>query len=126
MLEIYGKGSCPIGVSRRPTGLVANIARADIAATDLGLRLVTLKARQVSADAARDRESNALSRRFMACSTICLPAVHRMRKPDAEASQGRETLQAGFGMTDTADRTLIIGELLNVATGTRQVPRKFH
>src|SRR5436190_5835403 len=126
MLEVYCEGTCPIRISRRPADLMANIARANIPASDLGFRLVTLKTRHVSIDAGRDRESYALPRRFMARCTICLSAMHRMRKLDAETPQRRKTLQAGFGMADTADRTLIVGELLNVATGTRQMPGKFH
>jgi len=105
---------------------MANIARANIPASDLGLRLVTLKTRHVSIDASRDRESYAAPRRLMARRAICLPDVHRMRKLYIETSQRRKTLNAGFGVTDTADRILVIGELLNMASGTRQVTGKFH
>jgi len=126
MLEVYSKGTGPIGIARRPAGLMANIARANIPASDLGLRLVTLETRHVSIDAGRDRKSYAPPRRLMARRTIRLPAVHRMRKLYIETSQRRKTLHAGFGVTDTADQILVIGELLNMTTGTRQMAGKFH
>jgi hypothetical protein len=49
-----------------------------------------------------------------------------MRKTHTKTPQRRKTLYAGLGMTNTADRILVIGELLNMTTSTRQMAGKFH
>jgi len=48
----------------------------------------------------------------------------RMIEPRVEASQPRESFDARGRVADRADRMLVVGELLNVASRTRHMSRE--
>jgi hypothetical protein len=49
-----------------------------------------------------------------------------MRKPNAEASQRRKTLESSLGMTDIAKRITAVFELFDVAAGAGLMPAELH
>lgn len=128
--EAHAVGRRPF---RRPTVAadeVARAARGDVAPGVLRPRRVALVAGRVRREPRRDRERRAaplgaVTRRAVRRRPRAGARVARVVEPDVEAPQRRKRLdRAGrrVRMTDLAERTRRVGELLCVAARARRVP----
>ena len=87
---------------------------------------MALKTCRVGAYTRRYRKRNALTRRLVAGSAVCLTRVCRVVEHRIEASQRRKPLYVCGGVANCAYRARVaFGELLNVARSARNVPGQF-
>ena len=124
VVEVYAECLRRRDVPDRRPGLVANAARTNIPPANLAPWSVTRKASHMSVRARRHRESYAAAGGPMARRTVCLARVPGVVEGRFETSQPRKSLQSRRRVTDRADRTLVVGELLDVAAAAWNVARK--
>lgn len=115
MAEIYGERlRIDTDSSRRPAGLMADIARRH---GMRGLRRMTLKTGRVGVGTGRNGQRNAGSGRSVAGRATCIAQMFGVVELDIETLQRRKSLhRAGFGigMTNRADRVGVVLKLLDM------------
>lgn len=124
--EVHSKRRGPLRSSAVTAELMARAARRNVSVTRLRPRRVAGIARRMRIEPDRNRHCYTASCRLVASSTI--DAVHtqvtRVIKVDAKTLQRRKRFKrAGVyvRMTNCADRTLFIRELLSVTAGARSM-----
>lgn len=128
MIKVLGECRCPVGISARTSRLVARIARSDFLAADLRPWAVTLVARIVRPKTRRDGQGDTSPRRLMTGCTTGLPKMPCVIETHIKAAQtGKSSHRSrlSVGVTHGADLAAAVGELLDVASRARQMPRKF-
>jgi hypothetical protein len=113
----------PVRNSPEIARLMAGSARPYIAAADLILRRMTSEASLMGRRSGGDRKRLARPHGPMTRRTRCLPPMDTVIERDIETPERRKPFHRVRGMTDVADRTLIVRKLLHMTAGTRRMAR---